>query len=250
VTSFSLFGRERELRLLNDFIDDAPKCGGPLVVRGDAGIGKSALLTVARSRAVDRGFKILSAAGVLSEAHVPFAGLQQLLQPILSHIDEFLTAQRDRVLAGFGVTETKIADVSLIALATLDLLGDVAAHSPLLLLVEDAHWLDQPTCDVLAVVALERAGHVSRARSRMSNSRGPISRRRRATESRCPSSNAISTVRSRRLSRPLGKRGTRPFPGRFRRTNAAGRAKGRVNCSASARRASAASRCFRICPDS
>jgi len=148
-----LLGRERELRLLNDLIDHAQERGGALVVRGDAGIGKTALLAAARRGAVDRGFRVLTAAGVLSEAHIPFAGLHQLLQPILSHVDALLTAQRDRVLAAFGVTETKIGDVSLIALATLDLLGDVAAHSPLLLLVEDAHWLDQPTCDVLAFVA-------------------------------------------------------------------------------------------------
>ena len=153
MTAPSLFGRERERRLLNDVIDHAQEGGGALVVRGDAGIGKSALLAVARSGAADRGFRVLTAAGVPSEARVPFAGLQQLLQPILSHVDALMAAQRDRILAALGVTETKIADVSLIALATLDLLGDVAAHSPLLLLVEDAHWLDQPTCDVLAFVA-------------------------------------------------------------------------------------------------
>jgi DNA-binding CsgD family transcriptional regulator len=153
VTSPSLFGRQRERRLLNDLVDHAQERGGALVLRGDAGIGKSALLAVARSDATDQGFGVLTATGVLSEAHIPFAGLHQLLQPILSRVDELLAAQRDRVLAAFGVTETKVADVSLIALATLDLLGDVAAHSPLLLLVEDAQWLDQPTCDVLAFVA-------------------------------------------------------------------------------------------------
>ena len=153
MTSLSLFGRERELRVLIDLTDHVQERGEGVVVRGDAGMGKSALLAATRSGATDRGFRVLSATGVLSEAHIPFAGLQQLLQPILSHVDELLAAQRDRVLAALGMTETKVPDVSLIALATLDLLGDAATRSPLLLLVEDAHWLDPPTCDVLAFVA-------------------------------------------------------------------------------------------------
>jgi predicted ATPase len=98
VTSSSLFGRERELRLLTDLVDHAHERGGALVVRGDAGIGKSALLGAARSGATDRGFRILTAAGVLGETHIPFAGLHQLLQPILSHADELRAAQRERIL--------------------------------------------------------------------------------------------------------------------------------------------------------
>lgn len=152
-TLHSLFGRERELRLVNDLIDHVHERGASVVVRGEAGIGKSALLAVARRIAADRKFRVLTATGVLCEAHIPFAGLQQLLQPILSHVDDLLAGQRDRVLAALEVTETKVSDVSLIALATLDLIRDVAARSPLLLLIEDAQWLDPPTCDVLAFIA-------------------------------------------------------------------------------------------------
>jgi hypothetical protein len=72
---FSLFGREREVQALGDLIDHIGERGGALVVRGEAGIGKSALLSTACMRARDRGMLVLAAAGVQSEAHLPFAGL-------------------------------------------------------------------------------------------------------------------------------------------------------------------------------
>ena len=147
-----LFGRDHELGVLNDLIDRAPQGGGALVLRGEAGIGKSSLLAASSHRARDRGMRVLGAAGVQCETHLPFAGLHQLLRPILDRAEDLPAPQRAALLAAFGMSEAT-PELFLIALAALDLLADAAADSPLLLVAEDAQWLDGSTCDVLAFVA-------------------------------------------------------------------------------------------------
>ena len=93
-----LLGRESELRALTERIDSARDQGSALVVRGEAGIGKSSLLTAAKAHAVERGYRILTTAGVQSETHLPFAGLHQLLRPVLSEVDALPQAQRNAML--------------------------------------------------------------------------------------------------------------------------------------------------------
>jgi DNA-binding CsgD family transcriptional regulator len=148
-----LVGRERELGVLDGLVDAVGDGGGALVVWGEPGIGKSALLAMASRRATDRGMQVLTATGVQSEAHLPFAGLHQLLRPIIAGAEGLPVRQRVALLAAFGMTEVAAPDRFLIALAALDLLADTAARAPLLLIVEDAQWLDRPTGDVLAFVA-------------------------------------------------------------------------------------------------
>jgi predicted ATPase len=148
-----LIGREDEIDAIARLLDGAGQRGGALVLRGDAGIGKSTLLAEASRRASERGMRVLSTAGVQAETHLPFAGLHQLLRPVLDHVDALPAPQRDAVLAAFGMTGAKAPDLFLIALAALELLGDAADRAPVLLAVEDPHWLDQATADVLAFVA-------------------------------------------------------------------------------------------------
>ena len=120
-----LSGRERELGVLNGIVDQlGDGAGGALVVRGDPGIGKSTLLAAATARARDQGMQSLSAGGVQSEAHIPFAGVHQLLGPML-HMAEHLPApQRAALLAAFGRSDEVGTERYLVALATLELLGD------------------------------------------------------------------------------------------------------------------------------
>ena len=99
------------------------------------------------------GFQVLAATGVQSETHLPFAGLHQLLRPILTGADDLPPRQRDSLLAAFGMADATVPDFFLIALAVLELAAGAAARSPLLLVAEDAQWLDMATCDVLAFVA-------------------------------------------------------------------------------------------------
>jgi DNA-binding CsgD family transcriptional regulator len=154
VATLALHARESELASVDELIASAGDGGGGvLVVRGEAGIGKSTLLAAARDRAEAAGVAVLSAAGVQSEAHLPFAGLHQLLQPLLGDLDALRGPHRAAIEGAFGMADAPAPHPFVIALATLELLGEAAARSPLLVVAEDAHWLDRPTSDVLAFVA-------------------------------------------------------------------------------------------------
>jgi DNA-binding CsgD family transcriptional regulator len=148
-----LLGRDVELAQLYGLIDSIDQRGGALVVRGEAGIGKSALLAAASERALQRGVTVESTTGALSEARLAFAGLHQLLLPLLDRLDLLPDPQRRALETAFGIAEGDAPDLFLIGLATLGLVADRAADTPLLFVVEDAHWLDRPSAEVLQFVA-------------------------------------------------------------------------------------------------
>jgi hypothetical protein len=148
-----LLGREAELRVLESLLAPPADGGAALLVRGEAGIGKSALLREASRRATDRGMLVLRTAGVQSEARLAFAGLHQLLHPILDEADVLRAPLRTALRAAFGMAEADAPDLFPVALATLALLSERSSRAPILLLAEDVHWLDGATCDVLAFVA-------------------------------------------------------------------------------------------------
>ncbi|MER6514893.1 LuxR family transcriptional regulator [Nonomuraea sp. NPDC001636] len=148
-----LFGRESERRRLSAFVGGVHLSGGAMLVRGEPGIGKSTLLLDTAEIAAAHGMRILRLAGVESETHMPFAGLHQALLPLRAEIRGLPAPQRDALGAAFGLTDARVPDPFLIALAALNLLGEAAARAPVLLLAEDAHWLDRASADVLAFVA-------------------------------------------------------------------------------------------------
>jgi DNA-binding CsgD family transcriptional regulator len=149
----SLVGREYELRRLGGLIEGVLDRGGAMVVRGEVGIGKSALLAETGRIATARGMRILATAGVEPEAQLAFAGLHRLLRPLLAQVNGLPDPQRDAALVAFGMATGAAPDLFLIGLATLSLVGEAATQAPVLLLVEDAHWLDRASADVLAFVA-------------------------------------------------------------------------------------------------
>jgi len=148
-----LFGRERELAELDDLVDRAGERGGALLVVGEAGIGKSSLLDHAVARSQALGHRVLRATGVPSEAHLPFAGLHNLLRPVLAQAHRLPGAQRGALLSALGVADASAPDTFLTALAALNLLADAASHRPILLAVDDAQWLDGPSHQAVAFVA-------------------------------------------------------------------------------------------------
>src|SRR5262245_24189881 len=97
--STTLIGRDSELKLLRGWVERIRQQGSAMLVRGEAGIGKSALLTEASRLAAANGARVLWTAGVESEAHLAFAGLEQLLRPVMSHVEELPRPQRDSLLA-------------------------------------------------------------------------------------------------------------------------------------------------------
>jgi len=148
-----ILGRTDELRTLTVLVDNAPEQGGAIVVVGEAGIGKSTLIRAAAQHGRAAGLRVLETAGVEAEAQLPFAGLHQLVRPVLSAADGLPTAQRRALMSAFGVEDGTPPDLFMIALATLNLLTEVAASRPVVVAVDDVQWLDQSTQETLAFVA-------------------------------------------------------------------------------------------------
>ena len=124
--------------------------GQALVVRGEAGLGKTTLLQHAGSAS---GFRVAQVGGVESEQDLPFAGLHRLCAPMLDRVGRLPGPQRDALAAAFGVRQGGAIDRFLVGLAVLGLLAEVSAEQPLVCTVDDAHWLDRPSRQVLAFVA-------------------------------------------------------------------------------------------------
>ncbi|HUA28816.1 MAG TPA: LuxR family transcriptional regulator [Streptosporangiaceae bacterium] len=124
---------------------------GALVLRGEVGIGKSALLDTAEDKAT--GARVLRVTGVESEAELPFAALHALLRPALDHVAVLPERQAMALRGVFGIAETAVADRFLAGLATLSLVAELAEDRPVLCLVDDAQWLDRASRDVLMFAA-------------------------------------------------------------------------------------------------
>jgi DNA-binding CsgD family transcriptional regulator len=122
-----------------------------LVLRGEAGIGKTALLEYARGSA--SGCRVVRAAGVESEMELAFGGLHQLCAPFLGQLGRLPGPQRDALGTAFGLSVGTPPDRFLVGLAVLSLLADVAEREPLICLVDDAQWLDRVSAQTLAFVA-------------------------------------------------------------------------------------------------
>ena len=147
-----LTGRRSESDVLERLID-AVRAGQSraLVVRGEPGVGKTALLEYAVERA--SGFRVARAVGVQSEMELAFAGLHQLLAPMLDRLAHLPVPQRDALRTAFGIGPGSAPDRFFIGLAALSLLSDVAEERPLICLVDDEQWLDRASAQVLAFVA-------------------------------------------------------------------------------------------------
>jgi DNA-binding CsgD family transcriptional regulator len=148
-----LLGRDAETETLRALLDGIDSGGGALVLRGEPGIGKSRLLAEAATLARERNITVLRATGVQCEASVAFSGLHQLLRPVRGHATRLLPAHRAVLDSALGVGDDVAPEHFRIAMAVLDLLSEVAADAPLLVIAEDAHWLDRPSSDALAFVA-------------------------------------------------------------------------------------------------
>ncbi|QDP97862.1 AAA family ATPase [Microlunatus elymi] len=148
----SLRGRRREREALARLVEKA-RAGQSevLVVRGAAGIGKTALLEFLADRAAE--CHLARAAGVQAEMELPYAGLHQLCGPFLGPIAELPPPQRDALETSFGIKLGPPPDRFLVGLATLSLLAEVAGERPLICLIDDVQWWDRSSVQVLAFVA-------------------------------------------------------------------------------------------------
>jgi DNA-binding CsgD family transcriptional regulator len=149
-----LLGRRAEREAVERLLAGAQAGrSGALVLRGEAGIGKTALLEHARDAADPSGFRVESSVGVESETGFAFGGLHQLCAPLLDHAGALAEPQQDALGVALGLRGGAAPDRFLVGLAVLSLLAEVAEEAPLLCLVDDAQWLDQASAQVLAFVA-------------------------------------------------------------------------------------------------
>src|ERR1700727_1102516 len=147
-----LRGRSRERERLGRLLTGIRSGhSGVLVVRGDAGIGKTALLEQLIAQA--EGCTVAWATGVQADMELPFAGLQQLFGSMLGPLEHLPGPQRDAVEVAFGIRCGSAPDRFEVGLAILGLLAEVAEQEPLVCVIDDAQWLDEASARTLAFVA-------------------------------------------------------------------------------------------------
>jgi DNA-binding CsgD family transcriptional regulator len=147
-----LLGRRDECSVLDQLFNDARDTrSGTLVLVGEAGIGKTALVEYAIASASD--VRVLRAVGVEAEMEFAFAALHQLCSPVLDRLEVLPAPQRDALLTTFGLCAGPVPDRFLVGLAVLSLFSEVADENALVCVVDDAQWLDQASAQCLAFVA-------------------------------------------------------------------------------------------------
>ena len=156
-----LYGREPERARIDALLEGTRASrSGVLVVRGEAGIGKSSLLEHAVAACAD--VPVLRATGVESESELAFAGLHQLLRPVLGLLDRLPASQAGALAGAFGLDGAAVGDRFLVSLGTLGLLAEAAEERGLVCVVDDAQWLDEPSAEALVFASrrLEAEGVV------------------------------------------------------------------------------------------
>ena len=156
--SAELIGREVDLEVIASFIDRAALDGGALLVSGEAGVGKTALLEAAAEYAASRGVRVLRAAGAEFEADVSFAALNQLLYPLFDMIDALRPSHAQALRVSLGLDDGSRSDQLVASTAALELLAHAAKHQPLVVFVDDVPWLDRASSAILAFVARRLVG--------------------------------------------------------------------------------------------
>ncbi|MEW2355764.1 AAA family ATPase [Spirillospora sp. NPDC029432] len=147
-----LLDRQRERAELDGLLGDVRSGRGrALVLRGEAGVGKSALLQHTVGQAAD--MRVVRAVGAESEMELAYASLHLLIAPLLDRIEKLPGPQRDALAVAFGLHEGTAPDRFMVGLAVLTLLAEAAEERALLCVIDDAQWLDQASAQVLAFVA-------------------------------------------------------------------------------------------------
>jgi DNA-binding CsgD family transcriptional regulator len=148
-----IIGREAGLARLRGLVDPVPQASQVLLVTGEAGMGKTVLLADAARRARSAGMRVLAVTGRESESRLAFAGLHQLLRPVLSSAADLPGRQAQALTGALGLAADPVApDPLLTGVAVLTLLSDLSERSPVLVVADDAHWLDRSSLEALAFV--------------------------------------------------------------------------------------------------
>ncbi|SER33233.1 regulatory protein, luxR family [Lentzea xinjiangensis] len=148
-----LFGRHDELAWISEFLDGVRRSGGVRLIRGEPGVGKSSLMGAAAELAVSKGIRTLRASGSEFEADVSYACLNQLLLPVYSMLERLPAGPREALSVALGFGSGEPADVLLVCNAVLLLIRELEGETPVVLVVDDVHWIDRASAVVLGFVA-------------------------------------------------------------------------------------------------
>jgi DNA-binding CsgD family transcriptional regulator len=165
----TLFGRVSDLQFLETLVEGIGSGNRTVLLCGEPGVGKSALLAEAARLAEARGLRVLRAAGVQFEADVSFSALNQLLQPLFEDLESLDTWQREALTTALGLRPGPRSDELVLANATLALLVQAATRASVLLVVDDIPWLDRASARAIALVGRRlgqaRVGLIGASRS-------------------------------------------------------------------------------------
>ena len=153
-----LVGRDRESEVIGSFLDEAVSDGAALVLFGDAGVGKTALLNAGAEAASTARVRVVRGAGVEFEADLGYSGLNQLLLPLLGASERPTSVHYEDLLVALGLRQGPPPDRLAVSTEALALLRRAADAQPLLVVVDDLHWLDRPSAGVLGFVARRLGG--------------------------------------------------------------------------------------------
>jgi DNA-binding CsgD family transcriptional regulator/tetratricopeptide (TPR) repeat protein len=155
----ALVGRDQEITRLRTLTEPGSDAGPVLVVLGDAGAGKSALLADLAQHARQQGFRVLAISGREPEANLEFAGLHQLIWPLARYVPDLSAGQRDALEKALGRAKEPVSpDRLLTSAAALSLTSRASRDDPVLVIADDAHWLDHSSLDVLAFMGRRLEG--------------------------------------------------------------------------------------------
>ncbi len=152
-----LAGRDQDLAVIRAFVDELSAQGGALLLSGEPGVGKSALLDATEEMAARAGIRVLRTAGAQFE-DVRFSGLNHLLLPLRAELNRLDGTQQSALNVALGLSQGPTCDQLVVSNAALALLCQAAADRPLLLIVDDLQWVDQTSAAVLGFVARRLAG--------------------------------------------------------------------------------------------
>jgi DNA-binding CsgD family transcriptional regulator len=154
----SLLGRDRELSFLREFFRHASVTGGALLVSGEPGVGKTALVSALADSEAEAGATVVRVAGAQFEGELSFAALNQALLPLLDRPGDIDPGHRDALRVALGLGTGPAPERLLVSNAALALLRNAAARAPLLLVVDDLPWVDRASAGVLSFAARRLAG--------------------------------------------------------------------------------------------
>jgi DNA-binding CsgD family transcriptional regulator/tetratricopeptide (TPR) repeat protein len=149
-----LVGRADEIAGLRRLLLRTEPGGASMLVEGEAGIGKSAVLAHLVDLAVDARYRVLTCTGLESASPVGYAALHQLLKPLLKHMDRLPARQHEALASAFGLAHGSSPDRLLVSIASLGLLEEAASTTPLFIAVEDLHWIDRSTQHVVEFIGM------------------------------------------------------------------------------------------------